>query len=114
MLWAQIKSNNSSSTQFRCTSGWAKTIMNRMKVLVTGSAGHLGEALMRTLKNTNHEVIGVDIVQSDFTSKIGSITDRDHVKRCLENVDAVFHTASLHKPHIFTHSRQSFVDTNIT
>jgi len=85
-----------------------------MKVLVTGSAGHLGEALMRTLKNTNHEVIGVDIVQSDFTSKIGSITDRDHVKRCLENVDAVFHTASLHKPHIFTHSRQSFVDTNIT
>ena len=33
-----------------------------MKVLVTGSAGHLGEALVRTLKNTNCEAIGVDLV----------------------------------------------------
>lgn len=85
-----------------------------MKVLVTGSAGHLGEALIRTLKNTNHEVIGVDIVPSDFTSKVGSITDRDHVRRCMAGVNAVFHTATLHKPHLSTHSRQSFVDTNIT
>jgi UDP-glucose 4-epimerase len=85
-----------------------------MKVLVTGSAGHLGEALMRTLKYTNHEVIGVDIVHSDFTNQVGSITDRDHVRRCMASVDAVFHTATLHKPHVITHSRQSFVDTNIT
>jgi nucleoside-diphosphate-sugar epimerase len=31
---------------------------------VTGSAGHLGEALMRTLQNTSHEVVGLDIVDS--------------------------------------------------
>jgi UDP-glucose 4-epimerase len=85
-----------------------------MKILVTGSAGHLGEALIRMLKNTNDEVIGVDIVHSEFTSTVGSITDRDHVRRCMTGVDAVFHTASLHKPHLITHSRQSFVDTNIT
>lgn len=85
-----------------------------MKVLVTGSAGHLGEALVRTLKDMNHEVIGTDLVQSGFTDKVGSITDRDHVKQCLEGIDAVLHTATLHKPHIATHSRQSFVDTNIT
>lgn len=85
-----------------------------MKILVTGSAGHLGEALMRTFKNTNHEVIGVDLLRSDFTSMVGSITDRDHVRRCMAGVDAVFHTATLHKPHVITHSRQSFVDTNIT
>src|SRR5712671_5191415 len=85
-----------------------------MKVLVTGSSGHLGEALIRTLKNTNHEVIGVDIVHSEFTSRVGSITDRDHVRRCMAGVDAVFHTATLHKPHVITHSRQNFVDTNIT
>ena len=30
-----------------------------MRILVTGSAGHLGEALVRTLQNANHEVIGV-------------------------------------------------------
>src|SRR5215510_6350294 len=85
-----------------------------MKVLVTGSSGHLGEALVRTLKNTNHEVIGVDIVHSEFTNMVGTIVDRDHVKRCMEGVDAVLHTATLHKPHIITHGRQSFVDVNIT
>lgn len=85
-----------------------------MKVLVTGSAGHLGEALVPTLQNTNHEVIGVDIVHSDLTSRIGSIADRDHVRRCMEGVEAVLHTATLHKPHVITHSRQHFVDTNIT
>src|SRR6266496_5649922 len=85
-----------------------------MKVLVTGSAGHLGEALVRTLQNTNHEVIGVDIVHSDLTSRIGSIANRDHVRQCMEGVQAILHTATLHKPHVITHSRQNFVDTNIT
>ncbi len=85
-----------------------------MKVLVTGSAGHLGEALARTLRKTNHEVIGVDLVHSDFTNKVGSIADRDYVKGCMEGVDAVLHAATLHKPHVITHGRQSFVDTNIT
>jgi nucleoside-diphosphate-sugar epimerase len=32
----------------------------------------------------------------------------------MEGVDAVLHTATLHKPHIITHGRQSFVDVNIT
>jgi nucleoside-diphosphate-sugar epimerase len=85
-----------------------------MKVLVTGSAGHLGEALVRTLRKTNHEVIGVDLVHSDFTNKVGSVADRDFVKGCVTDVDAVLHAATLHKPHLFTHSRQSFVDTNVT
>ena len=85
-----------------------------MRVLVTGSAGHLGEALVRTLQKANHEVVGLDIVASNFTSRVGSIADRSHVKRCMEGVDAVLHTATLHKPHVITHSRQNFVDTNIT
>ena len=29
-------------------------------------------------------------------------------------MDAVIHTATLHKPHVATHSKQAFVDTNIT
>jgi nucleoside-diphosphate-sugar epimerase len=85
-----------------------------MRVLVTGSAGHLGEALVRTLQKTSHEVVGFDIVASNFTSKVGSIVDRSCVKRCMKGLDAVLHTASLHKPHVITHSRQDFVDTNIT
>jgi UDP-glucose 4-epimerase len=85
-----------------------------MRVLVTGSTGHLGEALVRTLQTTSHEVVGLDIVDSDFTSRVGSIVDRSHVKRCMEGVDAVLHTATLHRPHVLTHSRQDCVDTNIT
>src|SRR5262245_38059443 len=85
-----------------------------MKILVTGSAGHLGEALVRTLRGTSHEAAGLDILDSDFTTTVGSITDRSQVRRCMRGVDAVLHTAALHKPHVITHSRQDFVDTNIT
>jgi nucleoside-diphosphate-sugar epimerase len=85
-----------------------------MKVLVTGSSGHLGEALVRTLRGSGDEVIGLDIAESPFTSHVGSITDVDCVKKCMRGVNVVLHTATLHKPHIGTHSRQDFVDTNIT
>src|SRR5262245_21913213 len=84
-----------------------------MRVLVTGSAGHLGEALVRTLQSTS-QVIGLDIVDSQFTSKIGSIIDRSCVKQCMRGVESVLHTAALHKPHIITHDRQDFIDTNVT
>jgi UDP-glucose 4-epimerase len=32
----------------------------------------------------------------------------------MKGVDAILHTATLHKPHVITHSYQDFVDTNIT
>ncbi|GAB2770574.1 NAD(P)-dependent oxidoreductase [Rhabdobacter roseus] len=85
-----------------------------MKILITGSSGHLGEALVRTFRGLDHEVVSTDIRPSDYTTKLGSIADRAHVKRCLEGVEAVIHTATLHKPHVATHSYQDFVDTNIT
>jgi nucleoside-diphosphate-sugar epimerase len=85
-----------------------------MKVLVTGSAGHLGEALVRTLQSTSHEVVGLDVTPSPFTSHVGSVADRGCVRHCLRGVDAVLHAAALHKPHVGTHRRQDFVDTNIT
>jgi len=43
-----------------------------------------------------------------------SITDRPAVFQIVRGVDAIIHTASLHHPHLATHSRQAFVDTNIT
>jgi nucleoside-diphosphate-sugar epimerase len=85
-----------------------------MKVLVTGSAGHLGEGLVRTLRAANHEVVSLDILESPYTTVVGSITDRNLVKRCITGVRTVYHAATLHKPHVATHSRQDFVDTNIT
>lgn len=85
-----------------------------MKILVTGSSGHLGEALVRTLRSTDHTVIGLDITASPFTNVVGSIADRRMVDQAMRGVDAVLHTATLHKPHIATHPAQAFIDTNVT
>src|SRR5258707_155760 len=85
-----------------------------MKVLVTGSSGHLGEALMRSCADLGQGAVGIDIRQGPFTTQVGSITDRGFVKRCMAGVATVLHAATLHKPHVATHRRQDFVDTNIT
>jgi nucleoside-diphosphate-sugar epimerase len=84
-----------------------------MKVLVTGSAGHLGEALVRTLTGLNDEVVGLDVCDSPFTTHRGSILDRACVRQCMKGAQAVFHAATLHKPHVATHRRQDFVDINV-
>jgi len=85
-----------------------------MRILVTGSSGHLGEALVRTLRELNQEVVGLDILPSPFTLQVGSVADRAAVKRAMNGVQAVFHAATLHKPHVATHSQQDFIDTNIS
>jgi nucleoside-diphosphate-sugar epimerase len=53
-------------------------------------------------------------VASPFTSNVGSIVNRSDVQRAMQGVDAVVHTAALHKPHIVMYRRQEFVDTNVT
>jgi len=85
-----------------------------LKYLVTGSSGHLGEALVRTLRAGAHEVRGIDIVESAYTGFVGSIGDRARVRECMNGIDAVLHTATLHKPHVATHAMQEFIDVNIS
>jgi nucleoside-diphosphate-sugar epimerase len=70
--------------------------------------------MVRTLRETQREVIGLDILKSPFTTDVGSITDRARVRDCMTGVQTVFHAATLHKPHVATRSRQDFIDTNIT
>jgi UDP-glucose 4-epimerase len=82
--------------------------------IVTGSAGHLGEALVRTLRAAGRPTRGVDILPSPCTDVVGSITDAALVERCMDGARDVVHAATLHKPHVATHSRQQFVDTNLT
>src|SRR5882672_3603119 len=84
-----------------------------MTVLVTGSAGHLGEALMRSLRAAGRPARGVDVLRSPFTDAVGSICDRDFVMRCMQGVRSVIHAATLHKPHVATHTNQDFVATNV-
>ncbi len=81
---------------------------------MTGSAGHLGEALVRVLAADGEDVVGLDTVASRETDVVGSILDSALVRRSLEDVDSVIHTATLHKPHIASHERSAFVDTNVS
>ena len=85
-----------------------------MRILVTGSAGHLGEGLVRTLSDRGHDVVGLDLLESQFTHVVGSIADRACVRGAMAEMDAVIHSATLHKPHVGSHGRGNFVDANIT
>ena len=66
------------------------------------------------LAEHGHEPVGLDILASPFTAITGSIADRRTVRKAISQVEAVIHTATLHKPHVGSHSRQEFVDTNVT
>jgi len=83
-------------------------------VVVTGSAGHLGEGVMRALRATGRAARGIDRVASRSTDLVGDIADRAFVERALDGATHVVHAATLHKPHVATHTRQQFIDTNIT
>src|SRR3954470_3317151 len=84
-----------------------------MRILITGSSGHLGEALARVLGTEGHEIVGLDLLASPFTDVVGSVADRDCGQACGRSADAVLHGATLHKPRVGTHGRGAFVETNV-
>jgi UDP-glucose 4-epimerase len=85
-----------------------------MSIVVTGSAGHLGEALVRSFRAGNQSAVGVDVKHSRFTDRVGSVCEKQFVEVCLKHATAIVHAATLHKPHLVTHSWQDFIDTNVT
>ena len=87
-----------------------------MRVLVTGSSGFLGAALVRRLEADGVPVVGLDPVPAPTTRAVGSVAGRDLVRSVIreEGISAVVHAGALHKPHVATHGQQAFVDTNVT
>lgn len=74
-----------------------------MKFLVTGGLGFTGSALVRFLIEKGHSVVSLDtqkgLYYDEFSKKgveivLGSVTDRETVKKCLQQVDGVFHLAA--------------------
>lgn len=84
-----------------------------MRALITGSSGHLGEALVRCAGSHGFDVVGLDARPSEFTAFVGSVCDAELVRAAMQDVDVVIHSATLHKPHIATHSTFDFIDTNV-
>src|SRR3954468_11902682 len=82
-----------------------------MTTLITGSSGHLGTGLMRVLGD---DAVGADLLPGPDTHIVGDLADPEVARRALEGVDAVIHTATLHKPHIGSHTRADFIAANVT
>lgn len=87
--------------------------MTASRVVVTGSSGHLGEALVRVLRERGRDVTGLDLRPSPHTTVIGSVADRGIVRECVAGAGAVLHAATLHKPHVGSHGKRDFVETNV-
>ncbi len=70
--------------------------MISMKVVVIGSKGQLGTALLETLPK-NHELIGLDIRDDDVTGHI-EVEDAPQVRSLLKNLEpeVVINTAAFH------------------
>jgi 2-alkyl-3-oxoalkanoate reductase len=74
-----------------------------VKVLVTGGTGFTGKALVRRLLYLGHEVVALDYKEGLRTQELrdwgaqvvlGSITDRDVVRRAMEGAEVVHHLAA--------------------
>lgn len=93
--------------------------MSTPDVLVTGAHGHLGFALMCALPEYGYSPVGIDILGStvpEHTVITGSISDSEFcasIFQAYPTLRYVLHTATLHKPHVASHSKNDFIDTNI-
>ncbi len=86
-----------------------------MRILLTGSSGWLGQTLAPRLRSLGHEVTGLDPVASQHTQLVGSIADRDMVRRAIRDnrIEAIIHSGALHKPDIERRDREDFIEVNI-
>jgi nucleoside-diphosphate-sugar epimerase len=84
-----------------------------MRILLTGSSGQLGTEIARQLAN-KHEPIGIDMTPGASTQHVIDIRDRRALSAVMTDIEAIIHIASFHQPQLATHSRQDFIDVNIT
>jgi nucleoside-diphosphate-sugar epimerase len=60
------------------------------------------------------EFVGLDVAPGPCTSAVGSVADRDLVESIMgAGIDAVVHSAALHKPQLATRSAAEFVEVNV-
>jgi nucleoside-diphosphate-sugar epimerase len=73
-----------------------------MRILVTGAAGMLGRAVVKTLHADGHEVVATDRIpfESPIAARvvIGELEDREVVADALDGVDRVAHVGAIPRP----------------
>ena len=85
-----------------------------MKVLVTGSSGQLGSAIVKHLKAFGHHVTGIDLIPSATTDNIIDIKNKSETESLCRGFDAIIHTAAVHGKHYeLNYPREAFIQTNI-
>ena len=67
-----------------------------MKILVTGSSGFIGQALVRRLRTEGCAVVGLDKVPAGATDIVCDLLDADRLKEAVQNAapDALVHLAA--------------------
>lgn len=83
-----------------------------MKILVTGSAGRIGRSIYIKLMQ-NHTVVGIDRLPCSTADFIGDIRDMELVRKSLDGVEVIVHTAALHAPHVNLFADRDFQRINV-
>ena len=83
-----------------------------MRVLVTGSSGRVGGAIVARLGRA-HEVVGIDRVPGPGTTQVAELREPGVLDAALRRMDAVVHTAALHVPHVGIASDAQFEAENV-
>jgi nucleoside-diphosphate-sugar epimerase len=72
-----------------------------MRVVVTGSGGRVGRAIVHRLVALGHEVVGVDrLPASTAVRHVGDVADPDVLDAACCGAEAIIHVAALHAPHV--------------
>lgn len=86
-----------------------KNIFKNKKILVTGGTGSIGQEILREILNYEPEVVRIlDVdetkqfeLEQDYEGHenirflLGDVRDKERLRRAIEDVDIVFHTAAL-------------------
>lgn len=94
-----------------------------MKILLTGSSGLLGGAVLQEAPrfgrehNIDFQFVGLDMRESTFNASnfenhIGSFTDARLIEKILPGCDTVIHTAAYHGGFLKDHTPTEFVEVN--